>query len=109
MNSHRAGKTIPTPKRRANQKKNALHEIRKYQRTTNLLIGRAPFERLVREIANDIKTCMRFKKESITVLHHAAENFLQEKFNATQKVTEHAKRSTITKGDLKLVMDLTEK
>ena len=105
----RGKKTLPTVRRRANQNRNALREIRKYQKTVHLLIGRAPFERLVREIASDIKTGLRFRKDSIRALQHAAENFLQEKLAATAKVTAHSKRKTITDKDLKLVMDLTEK
>ena len=35
----------------------ALREIRKYQKSTELLIRKLPFQRLVREIAQDFKVC----------------------------------------------------
>lgn len=36
----------------------ALREIRRYQKSTELLIRKLPFQRLVREIAQDFKVCM---------------------------------------------------
>ena len=39
----------------------ALREIRKYQKSTELLIRKLPFQRLVREIAQDFKTDLRFQ------------------------------------------------
>lgn len=35
----------------------ALREIRRYQKSTELLIRKLPFQRLVREIAQDFKVC----------------------------------------------------
>ena len=103
-----AAKSLPTPRRRANQERNALREIRKYQRSTDLLIPRAPFTRLVREIADDIKTCLRFRKEAIDALHHISEDNLQKNFIKTQKAATHAKRKTITKEDLELAVELSK-
>merc|ERR1712150_40357 len=37
----------------------ALREIRRYQKSTELLIRKLPFQRLVREIAQDFKTDLR--------------------------------------------------
>ena len=58
----------------------ALRQIRYFQGTqaTMLLIHKLPFARLVREIAQDFKTDLRFTATSILVLHHAAEYFLIE-------------------------------
>merc|ERR1739842_107624 len=39
----------------------ALREIRRYQKSTELLIRKLPFQRLVREIAQDFKTDLRFQ------------------------------------------------
>ena len=50
MQSNRAGKIVPKPKHRANENRDTLSEIRKNQRAKYLLIGRATFERLVREL-----------------------------------------------------------
>lgn len=38
----------------------ALREIRKYQKSTELLIRKLPFQRLVREIAHDFQKELRF-------------------------------------------------
>ena len=38
----------------------ALREIRRYQKSTKLLIWKLPFQWLVREIAQDFKTDLRF-------------------------------------------------
>ena len=46
----------------------ALREIRKYQKSTELLIRKLPFQRLVREICNDIKTDMRWQSTAILAL-----------------------------------------
>ncbi len=51
----------------------ALREIRKYQKSTELLIRKLPFQRLVREIAQDFKTELRFQSTAILALQEAAE------------------------------------
>ncbi|KAF0987461.1 hypothetical protein HZS_3610 [Henneguya salminicola] len=43
----------------------ALREIRRYQKTTELLIRKLPFQRLVREIAQDFKTDLRFQSAAV--------------------------------------------
>ena len=51
----------------------ALREIRKYQKSTELLIRKLPFQRLVREIAQDFKTDLRFQSTAIMALQEAHE------------------------------------
>ena len=51
----------------------ALREIRKYQKSTELLIRKLPFQRLVREIAQDFKTDLRFQSSAILALQESAE------------------------------------
>ncbi|GJZ09057.1 histone H3.2 [Tanacetum coccineum] len=46
----------------------ALREIHKYQKSTKLLIRKLPFQRLVREIAQDFKTDLRFKSSAVAAL-----------------------------------------
>ena len=46
----------------------ALREIRRYQKTTELLIRKLPFQRLVREIAQDFKTYLRFQSSAIMAI-----------------------------------------
>jgi histone H3 len=49
----------------------ALREIRKYQKSTDLLIRRLPFQRLVRDIAREYKGDLRFQSSSISALQEA--------------------------------------
>ena len=49
----------------------ALREIRKYQKSTELLIRKLPFQRLVREIAQDFTTDLRFQSTAVLALHVA--------------------------------------
>ena len=51
----------------------ALREIRKYQKSTELLIRKLPFQRLVREIAQDFKTDLRFQSSAVLALQEASE------------------------------------
>ena len=51
----------------------ALREIRQYQKSTELLIRKLPFARLVREIAQDFQTDLRFQSSAIGALQEASE------------------------------------
>ena len=50
----------------------ALREIRRYQKSTELLIRKLPFQRLVREIAQDFKTDLRFQSSAVMALRRPA-------------------------------------
>ena len=80
----------------------ALREIRKYQRSTELLIKKLPFQRLVREIAQDFKTDLRFQSTAILALHEAAEAYMVGVFEDTNLCAIHAKRVTIMPKDMQL-------
>ena len=54
----------------------ALHEIRRYQKTTDLLIRKLPFQRLVREIAQDVRPNLHFQANAIMALQEAAKSYL---------------------------------
>ena len=54
----------------------ALREIRRYQKSTELLIRQLPFQRLVREIAQDFKTDLRFQSSAVMALQEASEAYL---------------------------------
>ncbi|KAI5010621.1 hypothetical protein ZWY2020_012758 [Hordeum vulgare] len=70
----------------------ALREIRKYQKSTELLIHKLPFQRLVREIAQDFKTDLRFQSSAFSVLQEATEAYLVGLFEDTNLCAIHAKR-----------------
>jgi histone H3 len=80
----------------------ALREIRKYQKSTELLIRKAPFQRLVREIAQDFKTDLRFHSGAILALQEAAEAYLVGLFEDINLAAIHAKRVTIMPKDMQL-------
>jgi histone H3 len=80
----------------------ALREIRKYQKSTELLIRKLPFQRLVREIAQDFKTDLRFQSSAVLALQEAAEAYLVGLFEDTNLAAIHAKRVTIMPKDIQL-------
>jgi len=80
----------------------ALREIRRYQKSTELLIRKLPFQRLVREIAQDFKTDLRFQASAIAALQEASEAYLVGLFEDTNLCAIHAKRVTIMPKDIQL-------
>jgi histone H3 len=88
-----------------------LREIRRYQKSTELLIRKLPFQRLVsssqldavltsslfqvREIAQDFKTDLRFQSAAVGALQEASEAYLVGLFEDTNLCAIHAKRVTI--------------
>ena len=61
----------------------ALRDIRRYQKSNELLIRKSPFQRLVREIAQDFKTDLRFQSTAIMALQEASESYLVSLFEDT--------------------------
>ena len=81
----------------------ALCEIWRYQKSTELLIRKLPFSRLVREIAQEVgKIDMRFQGSAIICLQEAAEAFLVSLLEDANLCTIHAKRVTIMPKDIQL-------
>ena len=79
-----------------------LREIRHYQKLTELLIRKLPFNRLVREIAQDFKTDLRFQSEAIGALQEASEAYIVGFFKDTNLCVIHVKRVTIMPKDIQL-------
>ena len=80
----------------------ALREIRKYQKSTELLIRKLPFQRLIREVAEKFKQDLRFNSHAIMALQEAAEAYLVGLFEDTNLCAIHAKRVTIFPKDIQL-------
>jgi histone H3 len=84
----------------------ALREIRRYQKSHDLLIRKLPFQRLVREIAQNIRNGiyvdLRFQGTAILALQEAAEAYLVSLFEDTNLCAIHAKRVTIMPKDIQL-------
>lgn len=80
----------------------ALREIRRYQKSVELLIRKLPFQRLVREIAQDFKTDLRFQSSAVVAVQEASEAYLVGLFEDTNLCALHAKRVTIMPKDIQL-------
>ena len=80
----------------------ALREIRKYQKSTELLIRKLPFQRVVQEIAQDFKTDLRFQAAAVMALQEVTEAYLVGLFEDTNLCAIHAKRVTIMPKDIQL-------
>ena len=80
----------------------ALREIRRYQKSTDLLIRKAPFQRLVKQIAQEIKESVRFQSTAVLALQEASEYYLVGLFEDTNMCTLHGKRMTIMPKDMQL-------
>ena len=80
----------------------ALREIRRYQKTTDLLIKKAPFQRLVREIAQETKSELRFQSSAVMAMQEASESYMVGLFEDTNLCAIHAKRVTIMPKDMHL-------
>ena len=87
----------------------ALKEIRRYQKSTELLIWKLPFQRLVREIAGDHKVItsplcgkVRFQSLAVKALQEASEAYLVGLFEDTNLCAIHAKQVTIMPKDIQL-------
>ena len=81
----------------------ALREIRRYQKTTELLIRKLPFRRLIRDISQLIKTDVRFHSSAIMALQESCESYLTEYFEEANLIAIHSNRRTITCDDMRLV------
>ncbi|GAX77127.1 hypothetical protein CEUSTIGMA_g4573.t1 [Chlamydomonas eustigma] len=81
----------------------ALREIRKYQKSTELLVRKLPFSRLVREISNMVAPePFRWTAEALLALQEATEDFMVHLFEDCNLCAIHAKRVTIMPKDLQL-------
>ena len=80
----------------------ALREIRKYQKSTDPLIKKLPFQRLVREIAQDYHEDVRFQASAMAALQEAAESYLTEVLDQSYLNSIHAGRITLMAKDMKL-------
>ena len=80
----------------------ALREIRRFQKSTELLIRRMPFQRLVREIAQTYSPYLRFQSGAVLALQEAAETYLVGLLEDSNLCAIHAKRVTIMPRDMQL-------
>jgi histone H3 len=81
----------------------ALREIRRFQKSSELLIRKAPFSWLVREIAEKMEVPLCFQSTAVIALQEALEANLIGLFEDTNLCAIHAKRVTIMPKDIQLV------
>lgn len=91
-----------TKPRRFRQGTRAIMEIRKFQRTTNLLLRRLPFARLVKEISQSFHHAMRWRVDAIEALQVSCEDYLISLLEDANLCAIHAKRVTLLPRDLHL-------
>ena len=103
-------KAPPAPKKKHRVKPGtvALREIRKFQKSTDLLIKKLPFKRVVKQIADDLSgigawpVTPRFQPSAILALQEAAEAYLVGLFEHTNLAGIHGKRVTVKPKDIQL-------
>ena len=94
----------------------ALREIRRYQKSTECLIKRSPFQKLIREISEEYRVCpdgpgtpsvqVCFQSTAIAALQEAAENFIVGLFEDVNLLVVHAKRVTVMPRDIMLALQI---
>ncbi|XP_016103503.1 histone H3-like centromeric protein A [Sinocyclocheilus grahami] len=93
----------PRKKHRFRPGTRALMEIRKYQKSTDLLLRKAPFSRLVREVCQTFsREHMMWQGYALMALQEAAEAFMVRLFSDANLCAIHAKRVTLFPRDIQL-------
>ena len=92
----------------------ALQEIRRYQQTTDSLIQKTPFNKLIKEISQEYRICpegpgtpsiqVEFQSTALAALQKAAENYLVGLFEDVNLLAVHAKRVTVILCDIRLAL-----
>jgi len=80
----------------------SIKEIRRYQKSTDLLIRKLPFQRLCREIAQSFKANYRFQSSAVVALQEASEAYLVGVFEDANLCAIHGKRVTLMPQDIQL-------
>ena len=87
----------------------ALREIRRYQKSTDFLIRKLPFQRLVQEIARGINKDIRFRRNALLALQTATEDYMIHMFEDVNLYAIHGNRVTIQIKDISLWKKVMEK
>jgi len=103
-----AGSSIVS-KRRYRPGEKATREIRHFQKSTSLIINKAPFRRLLAEIGYSFKSDLRFSQSAVDAIQECAESYLVRLFEDCKLCARHRKAQTITIKDMRLAYRLTNK
>ena len=93
---------LPMKKRRLRPGTAALRDIRRYQRSTDLLIRKAPFKKVVGDILQKVKPGARAQSTAVLALQEASEMYLVGLFEDANLCAIHAKRVTLMVKDIQL-------
>jgi histone H3 len=99
----------PRKKRKNRPGKAAEREIRRLQKTTDTLIPKAPFRRLIREITQDFITDARWEDQALEAMQEASEAYLVGLLNNAGGAAKHAGRQCVMPADIQFVRSLTER
>ena len=80
----------------------ALHKIKKYQSGTELLIQHLPFQRVMKEILQNVRVALRFQTTAVMALQEAGEAFLVGLLEQANHCAIHARCVTIMPKDIQL-------
>lgn len=80
----------------------ALREIRRYQKSHDLLVPKLPYSKLFREILQDYKSDMRVQAAAFLAAQEMSEAFLVQRLEDSNLCAIHAKRVTVMPKDLQL-------
>ena len=86
----------------------ALREIKRYQKSTDLLLRKLPFSRLVREIIQGYNSNLRITQSAMMALQEASEDYIKDKMEMANLAAIHAKRVTIYPKDIQLSRKIRE-
>ena len=89
-------------KKRYRPGEKALKEIRKFQKSTDLLIHKLPFTRLVKEITFSFHHALQWQSIALEAMQHAAEDYIIGLMGDANLSALHAKRVTVMPKDLQL-------
>ena len=95
-----------TKKRRWHSGTVANREIKKLSRSTKIIIPKASFARLVKDITQDLSQSIRWKAEAITALQDASEMYLTEGFMSADKARELSGHKTLSLNHFKYTTKL---
>ena len=84
----------------------AMRQIKKFQKSTNMLLRKAPFQRLVRELAGNYKDNLRFASSAVAAIQEATESYVVSLLSDTNLCAIHSRRVTIMPRDLHLARRL---
>ena len=92
----------------------ALREIQRYQQSTESLIWRTPFNKLIKDMSQEYRICPEgpgtpsvqvcFQSTALAALQEATENFLVGLFEDVNLLAVHAKRVTVMPSDIQLAL-----